>query len=124
MSVQQGEINFIIYSQDDEPRVLTFIARDSEGNDTPIDLAATFDEIILQIRDGVEDEAPRFKNLSLGNGITIVNTNQISFNLSGDYTRERLRYDLRLRYIGTSQWITYIKGELLIDYNISDVNNI
>lgn len=101
---------------------LTLTFEDEAGN--PIDIAATYDNIILQTRKGRRDDGVRSleMNLSLlNNTIRINNSNKIILDIDdkpinpGTYP-----YDIFVKIKGASDFQVYITGMLIIEPNVTE----
>lgn len=85
---------------------LTFV--DGDNNNAPIDLAALYDAIECDLREGRNKQTPQIKALALGSGITITNTNVLNLDLTNESREARYFGDIRFRLTGTSNWITLV----------------
>lgn len=121
MAVDKGLMNFTVYRQDEEEFFLTFV----DGEDNPIDLAATYDEILLECRTYMflnkNNEVVKSLSLSAGD-IVISDTNKITFNLKTSFNPGTYSYDMRFRYIGTTRYKTLIAGGIIVQPNTGDIS--
>ena len=118
MSVDKGFIKYPVYRGDDEPYILKMF--DGDNDDIPLNVSATYDEIILEARKGNNENAPLvFRKTLSGGTITITNTNEINYNLSTSEKAGVYYLDLRFRISGTEKWKTIIKGIMPVEDNIS-----
>lgn len=122
MAVEKGFIKFICYRKDEELFHLTF----EDEAQQAINLATTFDEVVLEIRakrNTAENEGELIKRLSYsGNTILFVDVNKMVFDLAASY-EGTAAYDIRFVYAGQSldKPKTLISG--VVVYN-SDVSNL
>lgn len=122
MAVEKGFIKFICYRKDEELFHLTF----EDEAQQAIDLSATFDEVVLEVRENrntAQNEGQLIKRLSYTeNSILFVDTNKMVFDLAASY-EGTAAYDIRFVYSGQSldKPKTLISG--VVVYN-SDVSNL
>lgn len=85
-----------------------------------IDIAADYDEIVCEMRNGNSSSAPLIKRITLtGGGITIANTNDLNLNLTTDFAAGNYKGDIRFRLDDTENWVTLIAMDVVITASIS-----
>lgn len=124
MAVERGFIDYTTYRQDAEPYLIEMFTsiNEDEANFLPMDILATYDEIVMEVRSKEDFNSRLVKSLSYSNGdFVILNTNEIHFNLSNDLDPRLYYYDMRFRELGTTNWQTLVSGTLQNITNISEV---
>lgn len=88
-----------------------------------INIAANYDAIICEMRNGTSSAAPLIKRVTLaGGGITITNTNELNLNLTTDFAPGNYKGDIRFRLTGTQNWVTLIAMDVVITASISRID--
>ena len=119
MSVRKAFVKYQVYRGDDEPQFLDMY-NIVDAVQTPIDIAASYDDVVLEIRERQDPDSTRLKRLSLSDGtMSIVSTNKLSYDLSLNNDQGVYFYDIRFRYKDSDRYQTFISGPLIITNNIS-----
>ena len=86
---------------------------------SPVDIAALYDAVVCDIRKGQRSDTERVKRITLGDGITISDTNQLNLNLTTSAAAGTYYADVRFNQTGTSNWVTLITLTITLRDSIS-----
>lgn len=95
-----------------------------DESDNPVDINATYDNVLLQARERRRDEAPAklLLNLSITGGGVTVNSNKILLDIDGeDIDPGSYPYDIFFKLSGADDYQVYLTGNLIIESNVTEV---
>lgn len=88
-----------------------------------MDLATLYDEIVCEMRNGNDTNAPLIKRVTLsGGGITITDTNNLNLNLTTSFAAGNYKGDIRFRQDSTDNWVTIVAMDVVITPSISRID--
>lgn len=117
--MERGNLDYPIYRDDYAPQFLEMYEGDEVTN-TPIDVLAQFDDILIQIRQNKKPVNSLVKTLQYTAGtIAITDTNKVSWDMTMTSPAGAYWYDIRFKIKGSNNWITYIEGNVLVTNNVS-----
>lgn len=119
MSVDKGFLNLHLYRGDFESYELE-MTEIVNGTETDIDIAAVYDEIILQVRTANDPRSTKIIDLRLSTEeITISNTKLLSWSMQTSAEAGTYFFDMTFKLAGGDQYLTLIKGNVIIENDIS-----
>ena len=119
MSIERAFVKYQVYRGDDTPQFFDMFNVVGE-TETAIDIAASYEDIVLEVRVRQDPNSELLKRASLQDGtMSIVSTNKLSFDLTMDKPQGVYFYDVRLRIKDSERYQTWVSGPLIITDNIS-----
>lgn len=117
--IDYGYIKLPVYRTNTAPYALPFFTK-IDGVEYKQDLAANFDDIVMEVRAADNYDSKLIKRLSLTEGtITISDTNVLNFNLSSTARGGTYFLDVMFKKTGEDVYETYLKGIVPIENNIT-----
>lgn len=90
---------------------------------SPMDLATLYDEIVCEMRNGNNTNAPLIKRVTLtGGDITITDTNKLNLDLTTSFAEGNYKGDIRFRKDSTTNWDTLVAMDVVITPSISRID--
>jgi len=109
--------NYTIYRQAKDSTVLSFF----DTSDAPIDVTATYDDILFEVRKAKNPESKRLMTRQLTEGtIQVANTNEVIIDLTSDIEGGNYYYDIFAKLAGTEDWIILYGGRFINTNNVSN----
>lgn len=116
-STNPASYTYTIIRQDSFTDVITLV--DSVGD--PIDIAAIYDDVILEVRTAQDPNAKRKLNRQLSKEtITLQNVNELVVDLTNNIEGGKYFYDVKFKYLGMDKWQTFVSGPFIITDNVSN----